>query len=413
MTSRERVGKAINFQEPDRVPIDLGGMKASGITAGAYNRLIKHLGLKNKTKVYDTKLMLAVVDEEVKKRFNIDVIPIDMESASWWATKKIEDWVPKRLFDGSEVLFPPGTKIKEEQTGDWTLLNPDGSPTSYRMPKAGFYFDDISFDKISGKIDPKEFKPTTTIPDEKLKILAQYGKHLYGDTDYAMLGWGSGICFVGLSLITERFNIVTMGRPTEWMMMLLTEKDTCHEMMDRSIEASISCIKLMNEAVGGYCFAWGIAADDTGTQRGEFMRPDLWVEMMKPHYKKLCDWIHKNTKMKTFFHCCGSIYNLIPHLIDAGIDILNPVQTSAANMEPARLKKEFGDRIVFWGGGCDTQKILNAGTPEEVRQHVKERLKIFSPGGGFAFNQVHNIQANVPAENIIAMLDAAYEYGGC
>src|SRR3990167_8442659 len=176
MTSRERVGKAINFQEPDRVPIDLGGMKASGITAGAYNRLIKHLGLKSKTKVYDAKLMLAVVDEEVKKRFNIDVIPIDMESASWWATKKIEDWVPKRLFDGSETLFPPGTKIKEEQTGDWTLLNPDGSPTSYRMPKAGFYFDDISFDKISGKIDPKEFKPTTTIPDEKLKILARYGK---------------------------------------------------------------------------------------------------------------------------------------------------------------------------------------------------------------------------------------------
>ena len=132
---------------------------------------------------------------------------------------------------------------------------------------------------------------------------------------------------------------------------------------------------------------------------------------MKPHYKKLCGWIHRNTGMKTFFHCCGSIYHLIPHLIDAGVDILNPVQTSAANMEPARLKKEFGDKIVFWGGGCDTQQVLAKAAPEEIRRHVKERLSIFAPGGGYVFNQVHNIQANVPPENIIAMLDAAYEYG--
>ena len=216
---------------------------------------------------------------------------------------------------------------------------------------------------------------------------------------------------MGLSLITTRTNNVTLGRPSEWMIMLMTEKETCHEMMDRSVEASINCLKLINEAVGDYCFAWGIAADDSGTQRGEFINPDLWVEMIKPHYKKLCDWIHINTKMKTFFHCCGSIYHLIPHLIDAGIDILNPVQTSAANMEPARLKEEFGDRLVFWGGGCDTQQMLIAATPEKIRQHVKKRLGILGQRGGYIFNQIHNIQTNVPAENIIAMLDAAYEYG--
>ena len=139
-------------------------------------------------------------------------------------------------------------------------------------------------------------------------------------------------------------------------MMLVTEKETCHEMMDRSVEATIKCLKLVNQAVGDYCFAWGIAADDSGTQRGEFIRPELWAEMLKPHYKKLCDWIHANTSWKIFLHCCGSVYNLLPHFIEAGIDILNPVQTSAANMDPARLKEEFGERLVFWGGGCDTQQ---------------------------------------------------------
>lgn len=410
MTSRERVEKAINFQQGDRVPIDLGGMKASGIAVRAYNRLKAHLGLNSKTKVYDSRFMIAVVEESIRQRFHIDVVPLDIESAIWWATEEKEKWIPRRLFDGNEVLFPPKTKIGEAENGDWILLNPDGSPTSYRMPKGGFYFDDTIFDKTEGKFNPQNFHPITTIPDETLKILARYGKHLYEDTNYAILGWGFGVCFLGLSLITAKTDNVTLGRPTEWMMMLLTEKEICHEMMDKSVEASISCLKLINEAVGDYCFAWGIAADDSGTQRREFIKPDLWVEMIKPHYKKLCDWIHQNTKMKTFFHCCGSIYHLIPHLIEAGIDILNPVQTSAANMEPAKLKKEFGNQLVFWGGGCDTQQILATATPEEINQQVEERLSIFA-GGGYVFNQIHNIQANVPPENITAMLDAAYKYG--
>ncbi len=193
---------------------------------------------------------------------------------------------------------------------------------------------------------------------------------------------------------------------------LTTEKETGHEMMARSVEASIRCLTQAHQAVGDRCFAWGIAADDSGTQRGEFIRPDLWAEMIKPHYKTLCDWVHRHTRMKTFFHCCGSIYHLIPHLIEAGVDILNPVQTSAANMDPARLKREFGGRIVFWGGGCDTQNVLSRARPEDVRRQVRERIETFAPGGGYVFNQVHNIQANVPVENIVAMLDAAYEYGG-
>ena len=277
------------------------------------------------------------------------------------------------------------------------------------MPKDGYYFDDISFDKLEGEFNPADFDPVTTISDEELDNLSQYAKHLYDNTDYSLFGWGCTVSFIGISLITTRSNLVSLGRPSDWLMMLLTEKDTCHEMMNRSVDASIKQLEQVKDAVGNRCSVWGIAADDTGTQRGEFIGPDLWVEMMKPHYTKLCDWIHKNTKWKTFFHCCGSVYNLIPHFIDAGIDILNPVQTSAANMDPQRLKDEFGDRLVFWGGGCDTQKVLTNSTPEEVREHVRERMKILAPGGGFVFNQVHNIQANVPPENIIAMFEAARE----
>ncbi len=317
---------------------------------------------------------------------------------------------PRRLFDGTQPLFPPGTNIAEDADGNWILLNADGSPTPFQMPKNGYYFDDTSFNQGDG-IDPQKFRPVADIPDEHLRALSQYGRSLYANTDYAILGWGFGVCFLGLSLITDRASNVTQGLTDQWMMMLLTEQETCHEMMDRSVEATIKCLNLVHQAVGDCCFAWGIAADDSGTQRGEFIRPDLWAEMIKPHYRKLCDWIHTHTPWKVFLHSCGSVYHLIPHFIEAGIDILNPVQTSAANMDPARLKHEFGDRLVFWGGGCDTQRVLGYATPDEIRQHVKQRLEIFAPGGGYVFNQVHNIQANVPPENIVAMFDAAYEFG--
>jgi hypothetical protein len=410
MNSRERVARTTRFQQPDRAPIDLGGLKASGIAVEAYHRVKRKLGLSGASKVFDPRFMIAWVEEAVLRRFHVDVVPLDITTVGAQLSPE-SAWLPRKLFSGTTVLFPPGTGIREEPDGGWTLLDAGGAPTSFRMPRNGYYFDDTSFDR-GESFDPAAFKPVSTIPDETLAQVERYARDLYDGTDYALLGWGGGVCFLGLSLITDRRSNVTMGMPSEWMVRLMTEPETCHEMMDRSVEASIACLKLLYQAVGDRCFAWGIAADDSGTQRGEFVRPEMWAEVIKPHYRKLCDWIHRNTSWKTYFHCCGSIYHLIPHFIEAGIDILNPVQTSAANMEPARLKREFGDRIVFWGGGCDTQRVLGAATPAEVRAHVKERLAIFKPGGGYVFNQVHNIQANVPPENIIAMFDAAYEFGG-
>ena len=411
MTPRERVAKAVNHQVPDRVPIDLGGMKASGIAVSAYHKLKRSLGIATTTKVLDPRFMIAVVEDEVLRRLHVDVVPLDLSGITS-AVRPEREWIPRPLFDGTVPLFPPDTKIAEDDQGNWILLHADGSPSSFRMPKNGYYFDDQSFNK-GGHLDPQKFRPICDVADEHLKLLAQYGRSLYENTDYAILGWGFGPCFLGLSLITDRSNNVTQGRPDDWMVMLMTEKETCHALMDRAAEATIRCLELVHQAVGDYCFAWGVASDDSGTQRGEFIRPQLWAEMIQPHYRKICDWIHAHTSWKVFLHSCGSIYHLLPHLIGAGIDILNPVQTSAANMDPARLKTEFGKDIVFWGGGCDTQTVLGQATPDEIRRHVKERIEIFAPGGGYIFNQIHNIQANVPPENVIAMFDAAYEFGGC
>jgi Uroporphyrinogen decarboxylase (URO-D) len=409
MTSRERVQRTINFQPADRVPMDLGGHEASGITVAAYDRLKRKLGIKSATRVLDPRFMIAVVEEEILRRLHLDVLPVDT-SAILSALRPDAEWEPCGLLEGTQVLMPPGTHIGQDGEGNWILLDAGGAPTSYRMPKGGYYFDDMSFNSGEG-IDPKKFRPVAAIPDEHLEAFAGYAKRLYESTDYALLGWGYGVCFLGLSLITERSSNVTMGQPNDWMMMLMTEKATCHEMMDRSVEATINCLKLINQALGEYCFAWGIAADDTGTQRAEFIHPDLWAEMIKPHYTRLCAWVHQHTRMKTYLHCCGSVYRLIPHFIEAGVDILNPIQTSAANMDLVRLKREFGGKLVFWGGGCDTQHVLPNASPDAVRRQVRERLEIFAPGGGYVFNQVHNIQANVPPENILAMFDAAREFG--
>jgi hypothetical protein len=410
MKPRERVLRAVNFQQTDRVPIDLGGMKASCIAVKAYNRVKAKLGIHTKTRIWDPKFMIASVEDEVMRKFHLDVVPLDVYSVANDASPD-SDWIPKTLYEGAEGLLPPGTGIGNDSEGRWALLNKDGTPTSFRMPREGYYFDDISFNEPGAMINPAAFRPISGFTDEQLSAFQTRGKFLHDNTDYAMLGWGGGVCFLGLSLITDRLSNVTMGAPSEWMVMLMTEKETCHEMMDKSVDASIKCLEQLHQAGGDRCFAWGIAADDSGTQRGEFISPELWAEMIKPHYAKLCDWIHRNTKWKTFLHSCGSIYHLIPHMIEAGVDILNPIQTSAANMEPERLKKEFGGKIVFWGGGCDTQSILPKASPEEIRDYVRKMIGIFKPGGGYVFNQVHNIQPNVPPENIIAMLEAAYEFG--
>ena len=405
MNSRERVLKAVNFGEPDRVPIDLGGMRASGISAVVYDQLKRRMGIRTPTRLHDPMQILALIEPEVMERLHLDVVALDATTALWNERDSAD--AVKRGFWGTEVLFPPGTRIADKPGGDSALCRPNGEPYA-RMPKDGFYFDFIK-PTMAGRIDPDAFRPSGTIPDEQLEQLARYARHLYENTDKAILGWGTSISMMGLSWLLS--DNITQGSLDAWLCMLMTEKETANEMMGRYVDAVISCLRSYHQAVGDCAFGWGVASDDAGTQRGGLVRPELFAEMIKPHYKRVCDWVHENTNWKTFLHSCGSIYEYIPHWIEAGIDILNPVQISAANMEPERLKREFGGKIVFWGGGCETQHVLPHGTPDEVREHVRHNVEVFGTGGGFVFTQVHNIQQNVPVENVEAMLQAAYEFG--
>jgi uroporphyrinogen decarboxylase len=408
MTSRERVLKAVNFEKPDRVPIDLGGIRASGINAVVYDKLKKRMGINTPTRIHDTMQILAELEMEVVERLHVDVLPLEPMTVEW-ARQDESAGVAKTLFCGLDVHFQPGTRIEEKQDGSWTLQDPVGVDYA-RMPENGYYFDFDRPTMANMRIDPDAFRPCATVSDEELVMFEENAHALYDNTDKALLGWGSCISLIGLSALLG--DNITQGSLDEWLCMLMTEKETAHEMMGRSVDATINRTRLYHQAVGDCCFAWGVGSDDAGTQISEIMHPELFSEMIKPHYKRLCDWVHENTNWKTYLHSCGSIYKYIPEWIEAGVDILNPVQISAANMEPARLMDAFGGKIVFWGGGCDTQNVLPAATPEEVKEHVSRNIEIFSSGsGGYVFTQVHNIQQDVPVENVEAMLGSAYEFG--
>jgi uroporphyrinogen-III decarboxylase len=405
MNSRQRVQNAINFKSTDRPPIDLGSMRASGINASLYDRLKRRIGLTSPTKIHDPIQILAEVELDLLEKIGGDIVGLEPSSAASSAMPHNLGG-EQCLFDGTRVSFPPGTKISHDPDGSWILHDPSGERLA-RMPKNGYYFDFLR-STMGGRINPDAFQPTSDVADETLDALNQRARFLYEETDKAILGWSGDISFFGLSAILS--DNITQGSLDQWLLMLMTEKETATQMMGRMTDAALAKLKLYYEAVGDRCVAWGISSDDAGTQNSGLIPTDLFREMIKPHYKRVCDWVHQNTTWKTFLHSCGSVNQYIPDWIDAGIDILNPIQISAADMEPERLKREYGGKIVFWGGGCETQHVLPLCTPEEVRTHVKSNLDVFSPGGGFVFTQVHNIQQNVPVENVEAMFETARHY---
>ena len=407
MNSRERVQAAVNFQKPDRVPIDLGALRASGISAVVYDKLKKSIGLDTPTKIHDTMQILAEIEMEMIDHLHIDVLPLDASDVAW-VTQDACEGVPRKLFCGLEVYFKSGTNIGVEDDGSWVLLNKSGEVFA-RMPHDGYYFDFTRTTMAGQGIDPDAFQPSDTVPDETLDLMAQRARFLDENTDKAILGWGACISMIGLSSLLA--DNITQGSLDDWMIMLMIEKEAAHDMMGRYVDAVIKQLKQYHQAVGDRCFAWGVASDDAGTQRREFISPQLFEEMIKPHYKRLCDWMHSHTNWKTFLHSCGCVHDLIPHWIDAGIDIFNPVQISAANMEPQHLAQQFGGKLVFWGGGCDTQNVLANVGPDEVKQHVWDNLRAFNAlEGGYVFTQVHNVQQNVPPGNVEAMLTATYDF---
>ncbi|MBN1348653.1 methyltransferase [candidate division KSB1 bacterium] len=391
MTPRERVIAALNHQEPDKVPIDLGAMGSTGIMAIAYNQLKKHLGMTGgSTRIVDVGQQLAEPEPAILERFQVDVISLNHTRGA-----NREQWKDWTLPDGSVGQIYRSAYPVRRGT-EWVFMS--GETVTSRMPEGCLYFEPCywSMEHASTR-DAIEKHPWFYFTDEHLKRLEQKAQQLFTGTDYAIMGaFGGSILEAGQGLRGW----------SNFMMDLVLNRAFVEDLMDKMVEVYLKNLEGYLQAVGDRIQIIQMG-DDLGTQNAPQMAPDLYREMIKPRHKKIYRYVKQHSNLFVFLHSCGSIYELIPDLIDAGIDILNPVQTSARNMEPGRLKAEFGDRLTFWGGGVDTQHVLPDCSPEEIAEHVKERINIFAPCGGFVFTQVHNIQANVPPENIIAAYDTA------
>lgn len=393
MNPRERVLRAINHEVPDRVPIDLGGTRQSGIAASTYHKLKEHLGIRSPTRVFDIYQMLAEVQRPVMERFGADVVGLYRPTVSFGIRN--ENWKPWQLFDGTPVEVPGGFEPVTEPSGDLVLLR-DKSPVA-RMPKNGFYFDRIEKYPGAAHVDLATFQPPL-LTDDDCECYRAQAEALYQNSDFAIVA--------PLGPPFELFYGLGTGDFEAWMVTLATEPDYVAALYEKLVAAWLENLQCFANAVGDRVQILQIC-DDFGMQESPFLSVMMFRDRIMPFYKRGLDWVHEHTNMKVMLHCDGAIFPLIPSIIEMGVDILNPVQTSAKDMEAVRLKQEFGDRLVFWGASLDCQRTLPFGTPAEVAQEVTEHIDAFAPGGGYVFAPVHNIQSGVPPENVISMFDTA------
>ena len=397
MNSRERVLLAINHQEPDRVPIDFGGTRQSGIAAATYHRLKQLLGVHSPTRVFDVFQMLAEVERPIRERFGADVIGLYRPSVAFGIRN--ENWKPWQLLDGTPVEMPGGFQPVIEPSGDIVLLR-DQIPIA-RMPQDGFYFDRLETYPGAAHVDLQTFPPPL-LSEEDCEFYRQQAEALYQNTDLAVVA--------PLGPPYELFSGLGTGNFESWIVTFATEDDYVAELYEKLVAAWLENLRRFVEAVGNRVQVLQIC-DDFGTQQAPFLSVKMFRERLLPFYRRGLDWIHQHTEMKVMLHSDGALYPLIPSLIEMGVDILNPVQTSARGMDPARLKAEFGDRLTFWGASLDCQQTLPFGSPEQVAQEVAEHVRDFKAGGGYVFASVHNIQVGVPPENVVAMFDTALSAG--
>lgn len=414
MTGRERVLRALNYRKVDRVPVDLGGTMCSGAQVSVIAKLRQAIGLDkpgSPMKVIEPYQMLGEVAADLRDVLGIDVVNL-LGPKSFFGFENT-DWKPWRTFDGTNVLVP-GKFNTEPDTDGAILQYPKGDksvPASARMPRGGFYFDAIIRQE---PIDESKLNPADNleefglISDEDLKVYERQANELYNDTDLAIAAGFGGTGFGDIALVPAPFMKATKGIRDieEWYISTVTRKEYIKEVFAGQAEIAVKNLERIYQAVGNKVHIVFLDGADLAAQNTLFCGPEGYRELYLPFSKKLNDWIHANTKWKTMKHCCGGCEPLIEGFIEAGFDILNPVQTSARGMDPQLLVDKYGGRIVFWGGGVDTQQTLPFGTPDEVRQQVAERVKIFNAKGGFVFNTIHNIQCNTPTENLLAMFEA-------
>ncbi|PHV70823.1 methyltransferase [Sporanaerobium hydrogeniformans] len=411
MTSREIVMASVNHKQPTRIPVDLGATPSSGISAIAYTNLTKYLNMKDsKTYIYDVVQQVAQPEQAILDRFGIDVIDVGRAFNA-----APEDWAPTTLATGDTAYYPKWFKPELQPNGAYVARDEFGEIIA-KMPQGATFFDQTIFPYLDEY--PESYKDIGVAMNKVLwqklahspwdhadeldfwQQLRQKCIHLRNTTDKALM-------------IVCGCNLFEWGtflrRMDNFLMDIYSEPEEVERLVDALLEGHLATLAKVCEAVGDIVDIIRFG-DDLGMDSGPFMSPQQYRTIFKPRHKMLCDYVHKHSQMKTFLHSCGSIYKLMPDLIDAGYDIINPVQTCVVDMQPERLKKEFGKDITFWGGGVDTRNILNRGTMQQVKDEVRRNIEILLPGGGFVFNTVHNIMPDVPPENIVAMFEAIDEY---
>jgi hypothetical protein len=414
MNSRERLQATLSHQQPDRVCVDFGATFVTGIHCSFVHKLRKSvLGDDGyQVKVNEPYQMLGEIDDQLREALGIDVVG-KLPRKSIFGTDTA-GWKPFTMYDGTEVLVPHNFNTTvEESTGD-TLIYPEGDmsvPPSARMPNGGYFFDSIirqqpiDEDKLNVEDNLEEFK---RCGDEDIAYYRDVKRWFEDRAEYGALVVVPGTAFGDIALVPAPF----LKRPKgirdiqEWYMSTAIRKDYVKAIFDAQCEIGLYNAEKLIEILGDTVQVALITGTDFGMQTGTFCSVGTYRELYKPYHVAVNDLIHRKSNWKTFIHSCGSVWDLIPDFIDAGFDILNPVQCSAAKMDPRDLKREFGSQVVFWGGGVDTQKTLPFGTPDEVYNEVRERIEIFNDGGGFVFNSIHNVQGNTPLENVQAMFHA-------
>jgi uroporphyrinogen decarboxylase len=411
MNSRERILAAIEHRQPDKVPVDFGATPSSGISAIAYGNLKKHLALaQGHTRVYDVVQQLAQPEDFILDRFGVDVIDIGRAFNT-------EDsaWQPTILADGQAAQYPAWFHPEQQSDGSFIARMKDGLDIAH-MPARGVFFDQSYFPYLDGY--PPDFRD---LSQEMGRIL--WAALVHSPWDHAgEPGFWDTLRTKAIELrrASNRALMIVIGcnlfewgtflrRMDNFLMDLVAEPEQVEALLDALMERHLAVLDKACRAVGDVADVIRFG-DDLGTNGGPFMSPQTYRQLFKPRHTLLCEYVHEHSRMKTFLHSCGSIRALLPDLIEAGYDVINPVQTTCKGMEAEGLKADFGRDICFWGGGCDTRTVLPKGTPAEVKDHVKRRLEIFMPGGGFVFNTVHNILPEVPPENIAAMFQAIDEF---
>lgn len=419
MTSRERIIATINHQEPDYVPLDLGASGQTGMSASTLYKLRRAYGLEeHPIRICEPGQLLGEIEEDLLKKVGADVIPLwnkgNMMGLSNNYTKL---W---HMTDNTPVWMPDNFEYDIDEKGD-TYVYPCGdrtAPCSLHMTSDGFFFDSIDrapeYDEDN--LTPVEdFRENYTVKtEEDCKYWEEQSKRLFENTEYGIIGALGGMGLGDSAEIPGPFVRYPKGirRFDDWIMAHILYPDYIEEVFEYQTEVMLKNLELYRQAVGDCIQIVWISGTDFGSQNGLIYSKEVFQKIYKPYYKKVNDWVHNNTNWKTFYHCCGAISELIPDFIEMGVDILNPVQCSANGMNAKKLKETYGEQIVFWGGGVDTQKTLPMGTPKEVRQEVLDRLEIFSKGGGYVFTSIHNVVAKVPVENLLAMYDAVREFRG-